>query len=107
MRLWRSRCWEMFASSRAALRFYAEGGAKTPVRAIEDLLRLAEENDKYALDALTRQAEYIGRGLRLICATLAPEMILIAGDIVSSWPRFGPSFRRPSRPPFLPASRRG
>jgi predicted NBD/HSP70 family sugar kinase len=87
-------CWEMFASSRAALRFYAESGAKTTVRTIDDLLRLAEENDRYALDALTRQAEYIGRGLRLICATLAPEMILIAGDIVSSWPRFGPVIQK-------------
>jgi predicted NBD/HSP70 family sugar kinase len=83
-------CWEMYASSNAALRFYAESKPKVALRTIEDLLRLAGEEDKKAIAALTKQAEYVGKGLRLISATLAPELILIAGDIVASWTRFGP-----------------
>jgi predicted NBD/HSP70 family sugar kinase len=60
------------------------------VRTIEDLLRLAGEEDAAAIAALTRQAEYVGKGLRLISATLAPEVILIAGDIVGAWARLAP-----------------
>jgi predicted NBD/HSP70 family sugar kinase len=83
-------CWEMYASSRAALRYYAESKPKAAVRTFEDLLRLAGEEDAAAIAALTKQAEYVGKGLRLICAALAPEVILITGDIVGAWPRLGP-----------------
>lgn len=83
-------CWEMYASSNAALRYYAESKPKLPLRTIEDLMRLAGEEDENAVAALTKQAEYIGKGLRLISATLAPELILIAGDIVAAWTQFGP-----------------
>jgi predicted NBD/HSP70 family sugar kinase len=83
-------CWEMYASSNAALRYYAESKPKLPLRTIEDLMRLAGEEDEHAVAALTKQAEYIGKGLRLISATLAPELILIAGDIVAAWAQFGP-----------------
>jgi len=83
-------CWEMYASSNAALRYYAESKAAIPVRTIEDLLRLAGEEDATAIAALTRQAEYVGTGLRLISAALAPEVILIAGDLVGAWQRLGP-----------------
>jgi predicted NBD/HSP70 family sugar kinase len=83
-------CWEMYASSNAALRYYAESKPKLPLRTIEELMRLAGEEDEHAVAALTKQAEYIGKGLRLISATLAPELILIAGDIVAAWTQFAP-----------------
>jgi len=53
-------------------------------------LRLAEEEDPDALAAVTKQAQQIGRGLRLVTAALAPEVILIAGDITTLWPKLGP-----------------
>jgi predicted NBD/HSP70 family sugar kinase len=87
-------CWELFASSNAALRYYAEKKPKKPARTIDDLLRLADEGDPRAVAALTRQAEWVGKGLRLIAATLAPEMILIAGDIVGAWQRLAPVIER-------------
>jgi len=83
-------CWEVFASSTAALRYYDElrsGGQ--PVN-IHELLRMADEGDATAIAAISRQAVYLGRGLRLVTAALAPEMILIAGDLATSWARFGP-----------------
>ena len=40
--------------------------------------------------AVTRQARSLGRGLRLITASLSPELILVAGDITAVWSRFGP-----------------
>jgi predicted NBD/HSP70 family sugar kinase len=51
---------------------------------------MTEEEDPAAIAAVTRQATYLGRGLRLVTAALSPEVILIAGDITTSWDRFGP-----------------
>ena len=83
-------CWEVFASSNAALRYYTEIHPEKASVNIHELLRLGEEEDPAALAALTRQATWLGRGLRLVTSALSPEVILIAGDITTSWARFGP-----------------
>jgi predicted NBD/HSP70 family sugar kinase len=86
----RTGCWEMYASSRAALRFYAESSPEIAVTGIQGLLNLAEDGDKKATAALRRQASYLGIGLRLISSALAPELILLSGDLTSAWSRLGP-----------------
>ena len=83
-------CWEVFASSDAALGFYAELAPESHVTSIQDLLQLAEEGDATAIEAMSRQARNIGRGLRLVTAALSPEIILITGDLTGSWAHFGP-----------------
>jgi predicted NBD/HSP70 family sugar kinase len=83
-------CWEVFASSTAALRYYAELCPEGRAISIHKLLRLADEGDPTAIAAVSRQAVYLGRGLRLVTAALSPEIILIAGDLTTSWARFGP-----------------
>lgn len=83
-------CWEVFASSNAALRYYSEICPKAKPVNIGDLLRMSEEGDAAAIAAVSRQAVQVGRGLRLVTSALAPEVILIAGDITTSWARFGP-----------------
>ncbi len=87
-------CWEVFASSTAALRYYAELAPKSRPLNIHELLRLTEENDPTAIAAITRQAEHLGRGLRLVTASLSPEVILITGDLTTSWARFGPIIQK-------------
>lgn len=83
-------CWETYASCRAAIRYYKElqpaGGRFT----FHELLNMAEEGDLLAAQALAKQAQAIGRGLRTIIVSLAPCVILIAGDVTSAWHRFGP-----------------
>ena len=83
-------CWEVFASSTAALRYYAELHPQGHAANIHELLRMAEEGDANAIAAITKQAAYLGRGLRLVTSALSPETILIAGDLATSWARFGP-----------------
>lgn len=83
-------CWEVFASSNAALRYHAELRPKKPAANIHELLHMAEEEDSTAIAAVSRQADCLGRGLRLVTTALSPEVILIAGDITTSWARFGP-----------------
>lgn len=87
-------CWEVFASSTAALRYYAELDPKIRAANIHDLLRLTEEGDATAIAAVTRQAVHLGRGLRLVTAALAPEVVLITGDLTTSWARFGPIIQK-------------
>ncbi len=79
-------CWEMFASSTAALRYYHEIVPEAKGRTqIQELLALAVNGDKAALKAVERQSVAIGRGLRTVNAALSPELILFAGDITLFW----------------------
>jgi predicted NBD/HSP70 family sugar kinase len=82
-------CWETLASSNAALRFFAERRPGTEV-GIAELHALAEEGDRDAVAALIEQARNIGRGLRMVTASLSPEVIFIAGDITVVWELVGP-----------------
>ena len=82
-------CWEMVASSRAALRIYNAAG-KRNLKDIYELLQLGQDGDPDAVNALTEQARALGRGLRLITATLSPELILVVGDITAAWELCGP-----------------
>jgi len=82
-------CWEVFASSTAALRYYTELDPKGPSLTYPELLHMTEEGDKHAIAAVSKQCVALGRGLRLVTASLAPEVILITGDLTASWDRFG------------------
>lgn len=83
-------CWEVFSSCRAALRYYRELKPKNPVATFQELLNRAEDGDSDAAQALTMQATWIARGLRIIIASVSPSTILIAGDLTAAWHRFGP-----------------
>jgi transcriptional regulator of PTS gene len=83
-------CWETFSSCNAALRFYRELQPKAKAITFPELLNLAEEGNPPAIEALAKQATWIGRGLRMIIAALSPSTILITGEISPAWHRFGP-----------------
>ena len=54
-----------------------------------DLLSRADHGDSRAGKALDTMAHYLGRGMRMIVAGLAPERIVVVGDLTRSWQRFG------------------
>jgi predicted NBD/HSP70 family sugar kinase len=85
-------CWEVYASQRAAVRYYHESSAanRTEDMTFQDLMALAETGDALALKALDAMARAIGRGMRMIVAGLAPEEIVIVGEFTRMWNRFGP-----------------
>ncbi len=86
----RRGCWEVFGSNRAALRYYLESVAQSHGLTFQDLLSLADQGDTRAIQALETMAHYLGRGMRMIVAGLAPERIIVVGDLTRSWRRFGP-----------------
>jgi predicted NBD/HSP70 family sugar kinase len=91
----RKGCWEVFASTRAAIGYFQELRKKAghPDRVAPtsfELINLAEDGDVDAIEALNRQAHYMGQGLRIIVTALSPEVVLLNGGLTSSWDRFGP-----------------
>ena len=97
-------CWEVFASNRAALRYYFESSAQAPGLTFPDLLSLADQGDGRAAQALEKMAQYLGRGMRMIVAGLDPEQILVVGDLTHAWPRFGPVIQAEVQAQVLPGA---
>ena len=83
-------CWEMLASNRAAIRYYQELSKSDAVPTFDHLLRRAQDGDTRALKALTRMSRELGRGMRMLATALAPQEIVVVGDITAMWHQFGP-----------------
>jgi predicted NBD/HSP70 family sugar kinase len=83
-------CWEVFGSNRSALRYYHEAAGVHSNLKFTDLLSLADSGDAHAREALEKMAHSLGKGMRMIVAGLAPERILIVGELTRPWDRFGP-----------------
>ncbi|MBL8205952.1 MAG: ROK family transcriptional regulator [Blastocatellia bacterium] len=92
-------CWEIYASNSAAVRFYMQATApqrngkpldKVMSPTFEDVLRLAEQGAPKAVEALQQMAHYIGIGLALLVTGLAPDVIVIVGEVTRAWSQIGP-----------------
>jgi len=100
-------CWETLASNRAALRYYSELAPSAPAVTFDALLKLAQGGDKKAIAALEKMALQLGRGIRMIASALAPNEIVVVGDVTAGWHTFGPivegELRKysPSKSPIL------
>lgn len=82
-------CWETLASNNAALRYYKKFGGKQKTIDFPSLLA-ARESDPAARRALEEVALHLGRGVRMIASALAPQEIVVVGDIVGAWEVVGP-----------------
>jgi predicted NBD/HSP70 family sugar kinase len=83
------RCWEAFASQRAALARYHN--LKPPPERddgvdFEMLVDLALEGDAHAVSALKETARYLGIGIANLTQGLSPEAVIVGGPIVRAWP---------------------
>jgi predicted NBD/HSP70 family sugar kinase len=83
-------CWETFASNRAGLRYYRELAPESTITNFQQLLDLALADDLRALRAIDKMMTYVARGLTMLVAGLAPEVIIVAGDCTALWPRICP-----------------
>jgi predicted NBD/HSP70 family sugar kinase len=78
-------CWDVLASTAAALRFYAEATGTVRNPTFEGLLKSAESGERAAGDALERMCVNLGRGLHMIMSALAPHEIAVVEDITAAW----------------------
>jgi predicted NBD/HSP70 family sugar kinase len=93
-------CWEVMASNAAAVRYYAEFssvrkgevGSKSNMSPVpfSDMLRLVEQGDPKACKALDQMAYYLGAGLAMLVTGLAPDVLVVVGEVTRAWTRVGP-----------------
>jgi len=81
-------CWETLASNRAGARYYAEITRKQPLP-FDAVLKLAQAGDASAKKAIDKMCVALGRGIRMIASALAPDEIVVVGDITTVWYMFG------------------
>jgi len=97
-------CWEVYASNRAALRYYRELNPGSQPLSFHSLMDLAESGDAAADEALRRMAHYLGLGLRTVIVGLAPERILLVGEFTRCYHRFRPIIEAQLQARVLPGS---
>jgi predicted NBD/HSP70 family sugar kinase len=81
-------CWEVYASNSAAIQTYLNSRPGAGEITFADLLCRAGHGDIPASESLRAMASYLGRGIRMIVAGLAPERIVVVGELTRSWSRF-------------------
>ncbi len=87
-------CWEMYASESAAVQYYLQtrksSAANNESPDFEDILRLAEQGSSEALEALAQMAYHLGAGLAMLVTGLAPDVIVIVGELTRIWHQVAP-----------------
>jgi predicted NBD/HSP70 family sugar kinase len=79
-------CWETLASNTAALRYFRGAAASSEKDlGFVELVRIALAGDTAAVEALTRMASYLGRGIRMVISGLDPREVVIVGDLSAAW----------------------
>jgi len=93
-------CWEVCGSNSAAIRYYAQAnsGCKSAGSAsslsFDDLLQLVRQGDTKATAALNRMAHFLGAGLAMLVGGLAPDAIVVIGEVTGAWDLVGPIVER-------------
>jgi predicted NBD/HSP70 family sugar kinase len=93
-------CWEQYASNLAAVRYYTgEEPGKAPFNGrrrragtvgFSDILRCAESGDARAIETLERMVHYLGVGIAGLVTGLAPQVLVVVGEVTAAWGRVGP-----------------
>jgi predicted NBD/HSP70 family sugar kinase len=94
-------CWEVYASNTAALRFYNEKNAvparrgaasrhPNEVTDFDELVNLAEHGNPKAGEAIDQMAHHLGAGMAMLVTGLAPDLIVVVGEVTRLWERVGP-----------------
>ena len=93
-------CWEVLASNSAAVRCYSQNisvrkgevGSKSAMATVAfgDLLRLVEQGSPKACETLDQMAHYLGLGIAMLITGLAPDVLVVVGEVSRAWKRVGP-----------------
>ncbi len=96
-------CWEALASDDATVaRFLRKHpGRSREVGSVHDLVTFALNGDKAASDQLLTTASVIGKGIRGLAQGLAPEVVVVGGEIAEAWSLIEPALRKEIRSGYL------
>ena len=101
MQVWQPRLLGGLCLKLRSIRYYVESAS--PVRngrnrvpqarqvpTFDDLLRLTAQGDAKARESLRQMADYLGRGIAVLVTGLAPDVIVVIGEITRAWDHVGP-----------------
>ncbi len=96
-------CWESMASDEATMeRFRASCKEPAPqLHNLQDLIALAQAGDGCARRELLTTASLLGRGIRGLAHGLAPDTIVIGGQIASAWTLIEPALQHEMRSKYF------
>lgn len=84
-------CWEVLASDEATIaRFAANGNASRVPATLHELIALAQAGDEAARRELITSASYTGRAIKGLSHGLAPDVVVIGGQVTAAWPIIEP-----------------
>jgi predicted NBD/HSP70 family sugar kinase len=93
-------CWEVYASNSAAVRAYNEtisrnghaGSSQKPatVKDFDELTRLVEHGNPKAGEVIDQMARHLGTGIAMLVTGLAPDLIVVVGEVTRLWERVEP-----------------
>jgi len=87
-------CWELYASNSAAIRYYVGSRPTNQSPTFDDILRLATQGDPKAVEAINQVAHYLGVGISMLVTGLAPDVILVIGEITRLWSQVEPIIKQ-------------
>ena len=95
-------CWEAYTSNPATVARYLGRETVQPVQngsgaevdlTVEDVIARSASGDTAAHDALEATGRYLGIGIANIVNTLAPQEVIIGGEVTAAWSVVGPALR--------------
>jgi predicted NBD/HSP70 family sugar kinase len=95
-------CWEAYTSNPATVARYLGRELTEPVQGqeaadgdltVEDVIARARSGDDAAKKALEATGRYLGIGIAVIINALAPEEVIVGGEVIAGWNLVGPSLR--------------
>lgn len=96
-------CWEVLASDRATLARFAtaDGKDNRHVGSVSELIALAQSGDRLARRELLKTGSLLGRGIKGLAHGLAPEVVVVGGQIAAAWPIIEPALSKEVQGEYL------
>ena len=91
-----SECWEAQASEKALIERYKKllklDDLKQNDINIRDLIELAVNGEKHAVEAVRETARFLAIGISNLIVGLSPQVLVVSGKITSAWPLVSEQF---------------
>lgn len=91
-------CWEAYASEKALLGRYRKLLANESMKPgnveVSDLIELAVNGEKHAVEALRETIHYLGNGISNLIVGLSPQVVVVSGRITGAWSLFEDQLNR-------------
>lgn len=82
-------CWEAYASEKAIIERYRQllktGDLKQNDIDVGNIVELAANGEKHAVEALRDTAKYLGNGISNLIVGLSPQVVVVSGRITKAW----------------------